>query len=230
MRGTKIREMVRRGRRRVASQEYNEEQESSRREEPGEEQAAQSGDPDVLLDIPVLKVEEIDLEVDDLRAHISVRADLANLVNINIGVDAHLNHLKLRIKGVEAQVQLKVRLDKILGTIERALSAIEANPDLLNQQTRKEESGDGSGVQNAESSDDTAKQMQPPMPGISDTAGPPPELEEGGESGDDDTGEVQATDAAWRKARELGVDLTLVEATGSGGRILIGDVKKAADG
>ncbi len=214
----------------MTSQEYNEEQESSQREEPGEEQAAQSGDPDVLLDIPVLKVEEIDLEVDDLRAHISVRADLANLVNINIGVDAYLNHLKLRIKGVEAQVQLKVRLDKILGTIERALSAIEANPDLLNQQTRREEPGDQSGGQNAESAGETSEQTQPPVPGIPDAAGPPPELEEGGGPGGGDTDEVKATDAARRKARELGIDLTLVEATGSGGHVLVGDVKKAADG
>lgn len=213
-------------------QNKEEEQESSRREELGEDLTWQSGaeEPDVLLDIPVLKVEEIDLEVDDLRAHVSVRADLANLVNINIGVDAYLNHLKLRIKGVEAQVQLKVRLDKILGTIDRALSAIEANPDLLNQQTRREEPGNRSGDQNAESADETAQHPQPPMPGIPDAAGAPLELEEGGEPGDGDTDDVKATDAARRKARELGVDLTLIEATGSGGRILVGDVKKAADG
>jgi len=213
-------------------QNKEEEQEFPQREEPGEDRAEQSssGEPDVLLDIPVLKVEEIDLEVDDLRAHVSVRADLANLVNINIGVDAYLNHLKLRIKGVEAQVQLKVRLDKILGTIDSALSAIEANPDLLNTQTRREEPGNRSGDQNAESADETAQQTQPPAPGIPDAAGPPLELEEGGESGDGNAGEIKATDAARRKARELGVDLTLVEATGSGGRILLGDVKRAADG
>jgi len=208
------------------------EEEFSRREEPDEDRFEQSGaeEPDVLLDIPVLKVEEIDLEVDDLRAHVSVRADLANLVNINIGVDAYLNHLKLQIKGVEAQVQLKVRLDKILGTIDRALSAIEANPDLLNRQTRREEPDDHSDERNIESAGETAEQTQPPAPGIPDAAGPPLELEEGGEPEDGNTDEVKATDAAWRKARELGVDLTLVEATGSGGRILVGDVKKAADG
>jgi hypothetical protein len=34
-----------------------------------------SAEPDVLLDVPQLKVEEILLDVEDLRAHISVQAD-----------------------------------------------------------------------------------------------------------------------------------------------------------
>jgi len=37
-----------------------------------------------------------------------------------------------------------------------------------------------------------------------------------------------ATDAAERKAGELGVDLSTVEGTGQGGRITVGDVEKAA--
>ena len=66
----------------------------------------------------------------------SVRAEVANFVNINIGVDAYLDKLKLGIKGVEAQVLLKVKLEKILGTIDRALSAIEQNPGLLDDRLR----------------------------------------------------------------------------------------------
>jgi len=41
--------------------------------------------------------------------------------------------------------------------------------------------------------------------------------------------ELDATDAARRKARELGIDLTRVKGTGSGGRIIIGDVTEHAD-
>ena len=40
--------------------------------------------------------------------------------------------------------------------------------------------------------------------------------------------EVEATDAAARKAQELEVDLSSVEGTGQGGRITVGDVEKAA--
>ena len=42
-------------------------------------------------------------------------------------------------------------------------------------------------------------------------------------------GEIEATDAARREARELGVDLTQVEGTGSEGRITVDDVKKFAE-
>src|SRR5918998_5839797 len=65
------------------------------------------GDPDVLLDVPMLNVEEIDLEVEDLRARVSFQAELADLVKINIGLDVELGRVKLGIKGVEAQAQLK---------------------------------------------------------------------------------------------------------------------------
>jgi len=41
--------------------------------------------------------------------------------------------------------------------------------------------------------------------------------------------ELDATDAARRKARELGIDLTQVVGTGSGGRIIVGDVAEPAD-
>jgi pyruvate/2-oxoglutarate dehydrogenase complex dihydrolipoamide acyltransferase (E2) component len=43
------------------------------------------------------------------------------------------------------------------------------------------------------------------------------------------TSEVKATPAATRKAKELGVDLSMVEGTGSGGRITVQDVESAAE-
>jgi large subunit ribosomal protein L20 len=42
--------------------------------------------------------------------------------------------------------------------------------------------------------------------------------------------EIVATEAAERKAEELGVDLAAVEGTGSGGRIVVEDVERAAKG
>jgi pyruvate/2-oxoglutarate dehydrogenase complex dihydrolipoamide acyltransferase (E2) component len=48
---------------------------------------------------------------------------------------------------------------------------------------------------------------------------------EGGEHKD----KAQATPAAARKADELGVDLSQVEGTGSGGRITVKDVREAAN-
>src|ERR671910_1908381 len=52
-------------------------------------------EPDVVLDVPELEVDRISLEVRDLRAHVSVLAELANLLNISVGVDARLDEVKL---------------------------------------------------------------------------------------------------------------------------------------
>jgi pyruvate/2-oxoglutarate dehydrogenase complex dihydrolipoamide acyltransferase (E2) component len=42
-------------------------------------------------------------------------------------------------------------------------------------------------------------------------------------------GEVEATDAARRQAKELGIDLTQIEGTGADGRIIVSDVVEAAE-
>ena len=41
--------------------------------------------------------------------------------------------------------------------------------------------------------------------------------------------EVRATDAARRKAKELGVDLSEVEGTGTGGQVTVEDVRKKGE-
>ncbi|HEY0101806.1 MAG TPA: hypothetical protein VGB76_22965, partial [Pyrinomonadaceae bacterium] len=76
-------------------------------------QSAASGDPDVLLDVPNLSVEEITLEVENLRAKVSLDARLANLLQLSAGADAGIDKVKLTIKGVRAELLLKVRLDNV---------------------------------------------------------------------------------------------------------------------
>ncbi len=53
-------------------------------------------------------------------------------------------------------------------------------------------------------------------------------LESGSPNGTPE-GEIRATDAARREARELGVDLTQVEGTGTDGRITVGDVRRKGE-
>jgi hypothetical protein len=102
----------------------------------GRNEQSAGDEPDVLLNVPVLNVDEINLGLDKLRAHVSLRTDLADLVRINVGVDAYLDNVKLEIKGVEAQVLLKVRLDRILDTFDRALEVIDRNPQVLEAAAR----------------------------------------------------------------------------------------------
>lgn len=176
-------------------------------------------DTDVVLDIPVLKVEELDLEVEELRAHVSARAELVGFLNINIGVDAYVDKVKLRIKGVETQVQLKVKLERILGSIDRALQAIDNNPQLLDPDFRRSH-GDAGEERDADEREGPREL----------TAGPEADSSEPAEDPGRDGVGPEATPAARRKAGELGLDLSAVEGTGAGGRVVVRDVLKAAGG
>lgn len=101
----------------------------------GERAAAQGGqptsEPDVLLDVPQVKVDQIYLEVENLDAHVSLRARLANLLELDVGVHARLGRVKLDIKGVEARALLKVRLQVVHEILSRALATVDQNPQIL---------------------------------------------------------------------------------------------------
>jgi e3 binding domain len=104
------------------------------------------GDPDVLLDVPVVKVDSIHLELDNLDARVALKAQVLDLVKLNAGVDAHLGKLRVDIKGVEAQALLKVRLDRVAAIVDRVLTTIDRNPELVKSLGRTiEDVGRGSG-------------------------------------------------------------------------------------
>ena len=234
-----------------------------------------SDEPDVVLDVPVLNIDELNLEVEDLTAHVSLRAELADLVKINVGVDVQLGKVNLDIKGLEAQALLKVRLEKILSTIDRALEAIEKTPQILGGAVRSVSGAPQDADQTTQLTEGTIRRGGPTTErggqaadsslgeaggeaaasNFADLQIEEEYLDEQGrivgrardESGNtvektldeqgnvseraedlENGGEVRATDAARRKARELGIRLSEVEGTGSGGRILVGDVHKAA--
>ena len=81
-------------------------------------------DVDVLLDVSELEVDRIKLTVRDLRAHVSVVAELASLVSLQVGVDARLDEVELEIEGVRAKVLLKVRLDDVRAILKNALDTV----------------------------------------------------------------------------------------------------------
>jgi pyruvate/2-oxoglutarate dehydrogenase complex dihydrolipoamide acyltransferase (E2) component len=261
-------------------------------------------DPDVVLDVPVLNIDELDLEVEDLRAHVSLRAELADLVKINVGIDVYLDKVKLEIKGVEAQALLKIRLESVLKTLDRALDAVDRNPQILGEYARSTDQSARDTNQAARDADQGARQparLAEAAPGridavtegdggrlgasgdVTDTVfresngvegeeaksnladlqieeeyvdergrivgrardesgnvveevldeeggvldpGEPKEAEDSREREADS--KVEATEAARRRANETGVKLSRVKGTGSGGRILVKDVERAA--
>ncbi len=162
-------------------------------------------DPDVLLDVPVVKVEELSLEVEDLKARVALRARLADLLEIEVGIDLSLSDVKLETKGVEAEARLKARLENVDSMIERTLSSVDNNPELIKDLTNMSEAASRS------RRDD----------------GPVSDIEEA-KSEASASGGINATRAALSKAEELGVDLSELQGTGSGGRITVRDVREAA--
>ena len=99
--------------------------------EGGESKAvahARGEGPDVHLDVPNLKVDEISLEVENLEAHVS---QVLDMLRLNVGADVFLGKVKLEIKGVEAQALLDVRLDNVAVIVDRVLTTLDRNPELL---------------------------------------------------------------------------------------------------
>jgi hypothetical protein len=95
------------------------------------DRAAAAGNPDVLLEVPNLRVEQILLEVDNLEVHLALDARVANLVSLKAGVDASIGRVKLDIRGVEAEAYLEVRLDNVARILDRTLTTIDRNPQIL---------------------------------------------------------------------------------------------------
>ena len=115
---------------------------NTQRTQPGSSAAVQILDavpaaeqPDVVLDIPNLSVEEITLEVQNLEAKVALEARLANLLHLSAGADASIESVKLTIKGVHAQAALVVRLDNVKAIIDRTLQTLDNNPQIIGQLT-----------------------------------------------------------------------------------------------
>ena len=185
---------------------------------PAQERQPASGPPDLTLDVPSLGIEELNLDVENLRARISLHAELADMVKLSVGVEADVDKVKLEAKGIEAQLLLKAGLDNVRTILGQALHALDNNPGIL--EALLQTSGESSGVGGRALGGAGPSEDAPTQEAGEDTEAP--------EIRNEGAGEPKATDAARRKAEELGVDLAQIEGTGAGGRVLLTDVKKAA--
>jgi hypothetical protein len=140
----------------------------------------ESSEPDVLLDVPQLRVDEIILDVEDLHAHVSVEANVLNLLRLSVGADVQLGGVHLEIRGVEAQVLLKVRLDKVAEIINRVLATIDRNPEIVGQIVPPLETAvgalEGTAERSVDEVTDTGGSATPPVDGfVTETTGEPDE-------------------------------------------------------
>src|SRR5215207_5170284 len=242
--------------------------------------------PDVFLDSQVVNLNGFNFEVDDLRAKVALFTKVHDLVELSAGIDANLGNAKLTIESGEVQSLLKVRLDNVTAIVDRALTTIDRNPQIVQDiasvvASAVEDVGEGAGALVGEGANEAVSDMgsgtASAVEGVGEGAGSAVEDVGGGaqvlskttdeagrtvrrvaagngsiveqtlsESGEvseevvvgeaDTAGEageekdvVQATSAAERRAEDLGVGISEVEGTGSGGRITIKDVTGAAN-
>ena len=68
-------------------------------------------EPDVYVYVPKVHVGELNIDVERLEAHLALRAEVANLVNLVAGVHVGIDKVKIDLKDVDAECELKVRLE-----------------------------------------------------------------------------------------------------------------------
>lgn len=66
-----------------------------------------------------------------MQVHLALDARVANLVSLKAGADASIGRVKLEIRGVQAEAYLVVRLDNVAKILDRTLTTIDRNPELL---------------------------------------------------------------------------------------------------
>ena len=88
--------------------------------------------PDVHLRVPNLSVQRIELDVDNLRADVNLAAEIANIVTLNVGVQVGVEKVNITIADVAAQLELVIRLGRLVDIVNRTLATLDLNPLLIN--------------------------------------------------------------------------------------------------
>jgi hypothetical protein len=88
-------------------------------------------EPDVFVDVPNVHVGKVEVDVERLEAHLALRAQVANLVNLVAGVHVGVDKVKIDIEDVDASALLKVRLQNTYNIIDRTLTTLDENPEVV---------------------------------------------------------------------------------------------------
>jgi hypothetical protein len=88
-------------------------------------------EPDVYVFVPELEVGELNIDVERLDAHLALRAEVANLLNLVAGVHVGVDKVKIDLKDVKAECELKVRLENTYNILDRTLTTLDENPDIV---------------------------------------------------------------------------------------------------
>jgi hypothetical protein len=84
-----------------------------------------------VLDVPSLYVDDLRLQVDSLRARVSLDAKVANVMYVRAGARVALGRADLSLVGVRATALLAVDLSFVRQIVAETMSYLDLRPDLL---------------------------------------------------------------------------------------------------
>jgi hypothetical protein len=93
-------------------------------------------DPDVLLSIPNLGVDHIGITVDNIKAHVELHAQVLDLLELHVGAQVSIEKVEINIENVRVQAMLKVRLNEVYKIVDRVMTTIDNNPEILTNLTQ----------------------------------------------------------------------------------------------
>ena len=88
-------------------------------------------DYDLVLDIPRLCIEYLELHVDSLRARVSLDARLAGMVHLSAGAGIAIDDVNLTLRNVRATALLAVDLSRVVQLVDLTMAYLDAHPELL---------------------------------------------------------------------------------------------------
>lgn len=89
------------------------------------------GAPDVRLDVSQLTLEQVRIVIERLRARVNLDARLGSLLTLTAGVDASADTITVEIGRADARLELTVCLGTVEQIIDRTLTTIDRNPQIL---------------------------------------------------------------------------------------------------
>jgi hypothetical protein len=168
---------------------------------------------------------------------IPVRSDITRVASLIVGLEDKVDRLEEAFEDFEygyaepATAEAVETIERRLGGIERRLDDSAAAEDAASADAL---SGLANRVDRVEGKIDRVErkldQLLSAMENVASNGGAAPEADGGAaETSAQPNEEIKATDAARRKAEELGVDLATVQGTGNDGQITVGDVRQKGE-
>lgn len=97
----------------------------------GEGEGGDRGGADLILDVPELSVDKLDIEVGRLSARLNIDARVVDLVQVRAGLDVEIEDVDLELDGVEAEAYLRIFLDRVADVLTSTLDTVRIRPELV---------------------------------------------------------------------------------------------------